>query len=509
MLLVKYDTAGNFQWLRLPEIDTLGGADRGVSYRMDIDENGLIHWFCYLRAGVHDWTNNNVIAEDGCYVLVYNGNGDVVDVKQLEIETDYVNITGQENLENFTYDPLRKRYYIAGTYTNMASSQMLVLGGDTIKGSLYIAAFDSIGQHIWSESGGQFLFLNNNLTGLTVDEDGDVYVCGGAVKDDSISGYVIKSNAPTSLPVLRMSQQPFILKYDENGNLIWGNNGVSSNGAPLHSIKVIDDEVYGLGNGAVLHWYSTRNPDTLNLLQGVSPGRFYIARFMKNTGELYDFHFAEDITGGTLGFAIENDDNNDIYLGGRFRNSVVFGLDTLSSPNENALFLTKFLCDPFAGFTYSYTSGSSLVEFNYTGSQYDTIIWDFGGGNTVINDTEPSHVFSPPGKYEVCLTVINTCGSTQLCDTIDNRGLSTEKLLTQNGPHIYPNPSSDYFHVENLKHIDKYTMYNASGITVREQTLNEATESTVIDAQGLTSGAYFLRFNHQNGDVIVKRVVVF
>lgn len=274
-------------------------------------------------------------------------------------------------------------------------------------------------------------------------------------------------------------------------------------------MRIIDDEVYSIGNGSVLHWYSKRNPDTLDLFIGMSGSVVHIARFSKSTGELIDIHYADNINGGGAGFAIETDGSNRVYLGGSLSNSVAFGPDTLSSSNKSALFLTKFLCDPFAGFTYSYTSGSSLVEFNYTGGQYDTLIWDFGGGNTVINDTEPSHVFSPPGKYEVCLTVINSCGSTQLCDTIDNRGLSSEKLLMQNGPHIYPNPSSDYFHVENLKHIEKYTMYNASGMTIREQSLNEATESTVIDAQDLPSGAYFLRFNHQNGDVIVKRVVVY
>ena len=51
MFLVQYDTAGTLNWLRMPEPDTTTKYHGNLPLRMDVDNSGNIHWWCYLKPG--------------------------------------------------------------------------------------------------------------------------------------------------------------------------------------------------------------------------------------------------------------------------------------------------------------------------------------------------------------------------------------------------------------------------------------------------------------------------
>ena len=78
--------------------------------------------------------------------------------------------------------------------------------------------------------------------------------------------------------------------------------------------------------------------------------------------------------------------------------------------------------EPTAFFAIQSTNGYDLTVEN-TSVAGDNWSWDFGDGNT-SNDENPSHTYSSPGTYNVCLTVTNGCTDSDFCQTVEISGSS-------------------------------------------------------------------------------------
>lgn len=72
--------------------------------------------------------------------------------------------------------------------------------------------------------------------------------------------------------------------------------------------------------------------------------------------------------------------------------------------------------DPVAHFTYQ-VIGDSAIHFQDKSSSACQWSWNFGD-NTFSSEPNPVHIFSEKGKYLVCLSIKDTCGSSQFCDTV-------------------------------------------------------------------------------------------
>lgn len=72
---------------------------------------------------------------------------------------------------------------------------------------------------------------------------------------------------------------------------------------------------------------------------------------------------------------------------------------------------------PISEFSHDPPLGN-LVKFNNATIDADSSFWNFGDGKKSI-EKNPEHVFSGPGKYNVCLTVKNKCGKDTLCQEIE------------------------------------------------------------------------------------------
>ena len=73
---------------------------------------------------------------------------------------------------------------------------------------------------------------------------------------------------------------------------------------------------------------------------------------------------------------------------------------------KNALYVTAGNCPPV------------LVRFNSLATEFVSVSWDFGDGNSVSGVTNPSHVYAQPGKYLVTFTVLGLNGQTVV--TVDS-----------------------------------------------------------------------------------------
>jgi PKD repeat protein len=71
---------------------------------------------------------------------------------------------------------------------------------------------------------------------------------------------------------------------------------------------------------------------------------------------------------------------------------------------------------PLPDFNYS-IAGTSVTFTNTTTGTVNSYLWNFGNGNTSTAGNPPAQIYQT-GNYQVCLTTINSCGSSQHCDEI-------------------------------------------------------------------------------------------
>ena len=70
---------------------------------------------------------------------------------------------------------------------------------------------------------------------------------------------------------------------------------------------------------------------------------------------------------------------------------------------------------PDAAFSINYTPGSLSATFTSSSVQADSLLWDFGDGNTFATDSSTTmHTYSAAGLYTVQLIAINACGADTL-----------------------------------------------------------------------------------------------
>ena len=208
LFLIQYDTAGNFNWLVRPDTDTTAFTNfGGYSYWLSVSPKGEIHWLCDLKAGDLPGSGQP-ISQRGTYVLKYGQNGQLLGRVKLDVwhDTQFL-FRGAYNEGNFLRDPSTGNYYLGGTHDYPMD---LLIGGDTIKGSMYLAAFDSTGALLSKKE-------NTTTGGLTslndfqLDGHGNLYITGLSIDGaEAFNGLVFSS--PT------IHSAPYTLKLDSNGN---------------------------------------------------------------------------------------------------------------------------------------------------------------------------------------------------------------------------------------------------------------------------------------------------
>ncbi|MEM6804254.1 MAG: PKD domain-containing protein [Bacteroidota bacterium] len=72
---------------------------------------------------------------------------------------------------------------------------------------------------------------------------------------------------------------------------------------------------------------------------------------------------------------------------------------------------------PVAGFNFFSQELNMTISNTSSSSISQSFAWDLGDGNT-STDTNPSHTYSSPGIYTVCLFATNECGTDTICREI-------------------------------------------------------------------------------------------
>jgi hypothetical protein len=152
---------------------------------------------------------------------------------------------------------------------------------------------------------------------------------------------------------------------------------------------------------------------------------------------------------------------------------------------------------------------SNLQRFAFQNqSQFGlTYMWDFGDGQT-SNTTTPIHTFPVPGRYVVCLTATNLCGSRETCDTVATGNVSIQDPLTEN-VRVFPNPARDllFLRIEGIQLTNSLIqLVDAKGriIIEKQEKMLKDGDKISFEVSTLSSGIYFLKIESDSHQLIRK-----
>ncbi|MDR9375346.1 MAG: T9SS type A sorting domain-containing protein, partial [Schleiferiaceae bacterium] len=488
-VLVKYDSAGTFQWLRMPDSDTLTDWSGTIPQWLEVAPSGTVHWLCYLTPGSLP-ASGNPIDTAGFYVIRYNPQGQITGRLRLDLESPrFAKLYfGEHGGGNFQYDPQRQRYYIGGIHWRQFDPDTLLVNGDTLQGNMFLLAHDANdGSLIWKMDEG-----TAGIQDFQIDNQGNIYLTGTA-STFGRGRFLFDSllfQPPTIQPFWKPYSAPYILKYDPNGKLLW--HAFGSGTARVWALDVNNNEVALTGKAGPLVFQGGQ--DTIPRYNFSNPhGNAFIARFDRQSGQPLGLHPVDGPNNDvSTGYSLAAGPNGDYYLGGNFRSSLHVAGDTLYQVgSQRSFFLAHLGCDSLQP-SFSWREDSLGLLFQYRGHQVDSLVWDFGEGGPTARGDSLWHAYGSLGSFPVCVTAYNRyCGDTTYCDTVQVTQIGLPEAAALASLQVYPNPTEDRLVLESPLAGGRYSLSSLAGQRLRQGRYRRG--STGLSLRGLPSGLYLLR----------------
>ncbi|PZF74059.1 PKD domain-containing protein [Taibaiella soli] len=493
--LMKYDTAGVYQWLRVPQSDTVTLAtSNGARFcDVELDPAGNSYLLSILDPG--SYANGSlVVSQKAMYMVQYDASGNFVSATPFPI--DYRN----GGMRNFNMKRNHKNgdFYISGMIHPSFPQDTVFVGASFVNQGSYVARVNAQGVVYWFKKS---TVGTPELYGpIDVDDAGTVYVSGAGYPGDAFNGFSITPSGIQGIPIA--------IAIDSNGNNLWGrfaeSNSANSGYGMTFSRATNEVIMWGAYVGSI-SWAGYNK--TLNHPYN-SEDDIYAIRFNAQTGAVNGM----DTTASDWG-SIEFphraavDSRGNLYVGGNFRSMMYIGNDTISNYGGfTDYFVAKYgfnNCNctmPVASFGYSLAG--KTAQFSYGGSaQVDSVRWTFGD-STTSTQQNPSHTYASYGTYTTCLTVYNNCGHTDSCRVIQIAS-SVNNINPLANVLVYPNP------VQNHLMIETPTSYHAAILTIDGRVLLQQelmSPRAQINTGGLSSGIYLLQLTDENGQRAVMKL---
>lgn len=476
--LTKYDTSGNFIWAK-----KFGGIGSDYPFVIATDTNGNIVLAGAFRNAYTTTigttiinTNNN---SDNYFVAKFDPNGNVIWAKGNEgyLSFNDVTIDKQNNID------------LIGT---MGSKS--IFGTDTIipyyygpMGPLYnswdiiLAQYSSDGIINWAKNAGGYGTDYGNS--ITTDTNDNIYITGSI---DS-AGY-FDSFLQNTVNSIYSSYDLYIAKMNSSGTFLWVNNfGGNSSSAQGEEIKFFNSKLFlavHFTNSVIL------GQDTIN-------GTFQTCISKLDT--LLNFSWTTK-SGGAWTGGMDIDANENIFFTGVFKDTAMFGSDTLITNYNYSTYASKintnglFAWSKQGGGKYDDWSKALCLDANgnayITGRFLDTA--SFGTYSLIAN---------PYYNYDIFIVKYSFNESPN--------GIIDNYFQVNNYVSLFPNPFSTQtvLQSDNLLLNASLTVDNCLGQTVK-QIKNISGQTVVLHRDNLPSGLYFVRLTQDNQVIATKKLII-
>ncbi len=489
------------------------------AFSVAYDPHGNCYVVGYYNTYIYNLPHSN--GPDG-FLAKYDPSGNL-------IWTAALSDTGRERITNIAFDKLGN-YYIVGIFDGPKlelCTENFVNAAENAY-DIFVAKFDSSDQCVWARHAGG---ADDELpTSIAVDSIGNCYITGSFNSASITFGAYPLVNSGGS------NSEIFIVKYDPSGTVFWARSATGTIASAETSKSIAIDKI---GNSYITGSF---NADTLWFdaipLKKITNFNMYMAKFAPNGSALWAIRSVG--TGDSQGNTVTVDAESNCYLGGSFKNNIVFGDTTLSSAGYRDVFIVKYGADSTvqwaraAGGTaddeasvlatdklgYCYLSGyfkSASINFasspltNQGSGFSDIFITEYSPDGSVVwsksiggatNDTP--NAIAPDESRDFIIAA--SFGSTSITigdSTLYNAG-TVDVLVAKSGNwpvsgisdaedlspvQIYPNPANDYIMVSSSQNL-AIEIINLQG-QICKSINSEATQSRVGLSE-LAPGIYLL-----------------
>ena len=338
LALIKYNSNGVFQWLRMPQQNPQklnqyrGSMDLGIYVGAD----GTIHWMVGLLAGSH--FDGQLMVPEGApayryYVVKYDTEGNYLGSVPAPFEVQYIS----NKKTCFTYDPNNNRYYFANWRLQQSDSASIIDGIERSNG--YVLCFNTEGEIQWIKEGNYIWSVR--IGAIKTDENSNLYITGlgqaSLLPSDPLPLSKFGDYVFTQQMGIGNMSAAFLMKLNSEGTLLWGTNPTLGGDESALDIALNGNEVAiatGMVNNTWGNYEITDHPANYH----TDP---VVARFDAETGTCLGLHLILGPAGYREGLTAITTDNNGNYVVGGYMRAYLFAnganahpvVGLLSKPN--------------------------------------------------------------------------------------------------------------------------------------------------------------------------------
>jgi hypothetical protein len=330
--VVKYDTAGRYQWVRTPQSDTIGAWTLSLqnnTLAMDVDGAGNTYVMCYLSAGTYGTgAQAYQTVKDGVHLLRYNKEGDFLG----GIPMDITFLAGSPPLWGWQLARSAAGKFVV---TGWGGGVYPHIGSIPMERSAFVASFSASGNLEWVKQntvGGpaEITFFRSPV----LDAAGNIFLTGSSTAGNGFGPYVF-TNPNTTDPM----SIPIVLKLSAAGDILWMKWGHSER-AFLGAGVLTREGTFVTGGTWFQNLSWPGSPISLGPMGQPGSGALFLAHFNSQTGALLQMdtlpHAPDSYTEVQ---AMATDTRGNIYATGSFAKTLKIGGSTITS---NTIGFTDF-----------------------------------------------------------------------------------------------------------------------------------------------------------------------
>lgn len=453
VFIAKYDIAGSALWARSAKGKLF---DEGQAIATDINGNVFVTGYFYsdtLIVGTSTVINTGA---DDIFIVKYDSNGNF---QWVRTASGTLNDRGLGIKIDQIGDIIITGYFESPTL-NFNGTTLTNSGGSDI----FVVKYNQSGNIIWAKSnGGNF---NDTSYGIAIDNFNNIYIAGDFKSNTITFGTNTFTNTNAGNPDI------IVVKYDALGNVVWAKQTGGSS----------EEYAYGIcsdtNNNIVVSGYFQSTSINFGTGALIKHGTYnsYVVKYNSNGIPLWSKNTTSTYTNKSYAVTTDGADNV-IITGSYYSGNMFFGTYTLSNVGDNDIYVAKY--DPTGNFLWAKGSGGLAADFGYGISAHSN------GNLHVIG------IFNSTSISFDTFT-LNTSGSADVfIGKIGNNIIGINEIMNEAEMiKIFPNPTSDYIIIENIKHFTSLDLFDCSGNFV--QNLSFLNSNTKINLKNLKKGIYYL-----------------
>ncbi|MBL7784289.1 MAG: M4 family metallopeptidase [Chitinophagales bacterium] len=241
-----------------------------------------------------------------------------------------------------------------------------------------------------------------------------------------------------------------------------------------------------------------------------------IASFSSDSGTTVcvpsTINFTNTSTGATaynwsLNGTAQSTATNFSYL---FNNAGIYTIQlTASNGNCSDTYTQTITVQAAANAAFTHTESDLTLSTFATQLSANSYTWDFGDGTTATTQNA-THTYTAAGTYNVCLTVVNNCGSNNVCESVSvnlptnscnyySKIYGNTGLTTTVGSFFY-NEAENTFYIEAVKKINASTgeLIISNNSTINVGLPTQSNSNTLVGVRQVASNNTFTVSKVQN-----------